>query len=90
MLYELREWSICLACWLTVYLDYKILMILVKEYLYDKDVYEAVLLKKMSTHRKVRKVTEKILKSSLGIEQETENMGEIHGEITKNLQSPQN
>ena len=47
MLYELREWSICLACWLTVYLDYKILMILVKEYLYDKDVYEAVLLKSL-------------------------------------------
>ena len=83
MLYELREWSICLACWLTVYLDYKILMILVKEYLYDKDVYEAVLLKKMSTHRKVRKVTEQVIASSLGIEKDSEKIGETHGEIIK-------
>ena len=47
--------------------DVGILYILVKEYYYDKLIYEAVLLKKMSTKRKITKKSQEVLETSLGI-----------------------
>jgi len=47
--------------------DVGILYILVKEYYYDKLIYEAVLLKKMSTKRKITKKSQEVLEKSLGI-----------------------
>ena len=47
--------AILLCCLITCILDYGILSILIKEYNYDREIYEAVLLKKMSTSRRMKK-----------------------------------
>lgn len=75
------------ACWVTVYLDWKILKILEEEYRYDKEVYEAVLLKKMSTHRKIKKATDKVMRNTLGISGEDKLEDKSNVESIKELKS---
>lgn len=67
--------------------DLGILYILVKEYYYDKLIYEAVLLKKMSTKRKITKKSQEVLEKSLGVVT-NEKIEENHAEICKDIQSP--
>jgi hypothetical protein len=75
---EFREWTMWLA-------ELGILWILIKEYWYDKEIFEAVLLRKMITRRRVRKVTEKVINDTLGIKAEEKVEDKSHAEISKNL-----